>query len=47
MKDLGSGERGTLDKFEGSDKQNESDCIIDTELGFTSYSLRSKKLSES
>jgi hypothetical protein len=35
MKDLESGERGTLNEFEGSD------CIIDTELGFTSYSLRS------
>jgi hypothetical protein len=34
MKYLESGERGALDKFEGSDKQGKSDSIIKTNLGF-------------
>jgi hypothetical protein len=36
MKDIGSRGRGAQDEIEGSDKQGESDYVIETKLGFTS-----------
>jgi hypothetical protein len=38
------GGRGALDEFKGSDKQGESDCILETKLGFTIQILGSPLL---